>query len=103
MLMITESVNTGTFFREKVKQSQFKIASLEERDSSEDSNYWASYAKLVDEKKERLWDALLEGLEKYRSVNRIMGTARYYSHVHYHTVMYREQTFICDNRITHYM
>lgn len=49
-----------------MKQSQFKIASLEERDSSEDSDYWASYAKLVDEKKERLWDALVEGLEKYR-------------------------------------
>ncbi|XP_061176506.1 dynein regulatory complex protein 1-like [Saccostrea echinata] len=54
--------------KEKVKQSQFKIASLEERDSSEDSDYWASYAKLVDDKKERLWDALLEGLEKYSEV-----------------------------------
>lgn len=54
--------------KERVKQSQFKIASLEERDSSEDSDYWASYAKLVDEKKERLWDALVEGLEKYSEV-----------------------------------
>lgn len=54
--------------KERVKQSQFKIAFLEERDSSEDSDYWASYAKLVDEKKERLWDALVEGLEKYSEV-----------------------------------
>ncbi|KAK3087953.1 hypothetical protein FSP39_012723 [Pinctada imbricata] len=51
--------------KEKGKQSQFKIASLEERDSSQDSEYWAKYAKLTDDKRERLWDALLEGLEKY--------------------------------------
>lgn len=51
--------------KEKGKQSHFKIQALEERDSSQDSEYWAKYAKLVDPNKERLWDALIEGMEKY--------------------------------------
>ncbi|XP_060066143.1 dynein regulatory complex protein 1-like [Ylistrum balloti] len=51
--------------KEKGKQSQFKIVSLEERDSSDDSDYWAKYPSLISTNKERLWDALLEGLEKY--------------------------------------
>lgn len=51
--------------KEKGKQSQFKIASLEERDASGDSQYWAKYASLINEKKERLWEALVDGLEKY--------------------------------------
>ncbi|XP_060564284.1 dynein regulatory complex protein 1-like [Ruditapes philippinarum] len=51
--------------REKGKTSQFKIKSLEERDDSGDSEYWAKYAQVISQKKERLWDALLEGLEKY--------------------------------------
>lgn len=55
-------------FRDKGKQSDFKIQALEERDSSGDSEYWAKYAKLIDPQKERLWDALIEGLEKYRYV-----------------------------------
>ncbi|KAL3890634.1 hypothetical protein ACJMK2_002915 [Sinanodonta woodiana] len=50
---------------EKGKQSQFKIASFEERDDSEDSAYWANYAKVFDSKKERMWDALLEALQVY--------------------------------------
>ncbi|XP_052085972.1 dynein regulatory complex protein 1-like [Mytilus californianus] len=51
--------------KEKGKQSHFKIQALEERDSSQDSEYWSRYAKLIDTPKERLWDALIEGLEKY--------------------------------------
>ena len=53
-------------FREKGKQSQFKIKALEERDDSGDSEYWATYAQVLSKKKERLWEALLEALEKYR-------------------------------------
>ena len=56
------------FCREKGKQSHFKIQALEERDSSQDSEYWSKYAKLIDPQKERLWDALIEGLDKYRYV-----------------------------------
>lgn len=51
--------------KEKGKQSHFKIQALEERDSSQDSEYWSKYAKLIDPQKERLWDALIEGLDKY--------------------------------------
>ncbi|XP_052761400.1 dynein regulatory complex protein 1-like [Mya arenaria] len=51
--------------REKGKASQFKIKSLGDRDDTGDSEYWAKYAQVIDKKKERLWDALLEGLEKY--------------------------------------
>lgn len=54
--------------REKGKQSQFKIKALEERDDSGDSEYWATYAQVLSKKKERLWEALLEALEKYSEV-----------------------------------
>ena len=53
--------------REKGSRSQFRITALDERDCSEDSAYWLSYSSLLSENKERVWDALLDGLEKYRS------------------------------------
>lgn len=63
-------INRYTYFpliySDKTKSAQFKIKSLGERDDSGDSEYWAKYAQVICSKKERLWDALLEGLEKYR-------------------------------------
>lgn len=71
MFFILPLDNKNLFFvcREKGKQSHFKIQALEERDSSQDSEYWSKYAKLIDPQKERLWDALIEGLDKYRYVD----------------------------------
>ena len=46
--------------------TQFRIAALEERDASDDAIYWLKYPGVLPEKTERLWDALIDGLEKYR-------------------------------------
>ncbi|XP_041360792.1 dynein regulatory complex protein 1-like [Gigantopelta aegis] len=54
--------------KEKGGKSQFKITRLEERDDSEDSDYWQKYASVLSEKKERVWDAMTAGLEKYYEV-----------------------------------
>ena len=52
--------------RERGNRSQFRITALDQRDCSDDSAYWLKYSSLLSEKKERVWDALLDGLEKYR-------------------------------------
>ncbi|RUS77198.1 hypothetical protein EGW08_015025 [Elysia chlorotica] len=49
-------------------KAQFHLSSLEDRDDSLDSEYWNKYATLLNAKKERLWDALIEALEKYNEV-----------------------------------
>lgn len=54
--------------KERANRSQFRITALEDRDSSEDSEYWTRYSSMLSEKKERVWDALLDGLEKYSEV-----------------------------------
>ncbi|XP_064597310.1 dynein regulatory complex protein 1-like isoform X2 [Liolophura sinensis] len=54
--------------REKGHKSQFKITALEARDSSGDSQYWASYAQLLNKRKEQVWNALLEAFEKYSEI-----------------------------------
>ena len=52
--------------RERGNRSQFRITALDHRDYSDDSAYWLKYSSLLSEEKERVWDALLDGLEKYR-------------------------------------
>ncbi|XP_071854027.1 dynein regulatory complex protein 1-like [Apostichopus japonicus] len=54
-----------TPLKEKSKYQTFKIISGEERDVSGDTDYWMSYPKILSEGKEKVWSALLEGLEKY--------------------------------------
>lgn len=54
--------------RDKKGGAQFKITGQGERDSSEDEAYWHKYMVVIPDESERLWDALLEGMEKYRSV-----------------------------------
>jgi len=39
-----------------------------DRDSSKDEEYWKQLASVIDGKKERVWDALIEGFEKYSQV-----------------------------------
>lgn len=48
------------------RQPQFKVSDSESRDNSDDAAYWEMYTAIIDEKKEKLWDALVESLEKYR-------------------------------------
>ena len=48
------------------KQAQFRISNAENRDSSDDADYWSRYTRVIDTKKEKLWDALVDSLDKYR-------------------------------------
>lgn len=52
-----------------VKSYEFEIASLKERDASEDPKYWLSYPSVLTEKKKQVWSALSQGLEKYQYVS----------------------------------
>ena len=38
------------------------------RDTSMDEAYWQQLASVTDEKKERVWDAMIDGFEKYSQV-----------------------------------
>ncbi|XP_005107087.1 dynein regulatory complex protein 1 [Aplysia californica] len=60
--------DTRKGLKDSAPKSQFHITSLENRDDSLDSDYWQKYASLLNEKKERMWDALIEALEKYNEV-----------------------------------
>ena len=46
-------------------QAAYQVATLDERDDSLDVEYWSKYPNVIDETRERQWDALLEGLQKY--------------------------------------
>ena len=45
-----------------------RFGSNQNRDSSMDEDYWNQLASVIDEKKERVWDALIEGFDKYSHV-----------------------------------
>jgi hypothetical protein len=47
-------------------QVAYQVATLDDRDDSLDVEYWAKYPDVIDEQRERLWDALLSGLQKYQ-------------------------------------
>jgi hypothetical protein len=42
------------------------LNSLDDRDGSADTEYWKKYENLIDDKKEKLWDAILYSLQKYQ-------------------------------------
>jgi len=46
-------------------QAAYQVATLDDRDDSLDIEYWSKYPNVIDERRERLWDALLSGLQKY--------------------------------------
>lgn len=50
------------------KHAQFSIAMLDDRDNTEDATYWAGYPAVLSDKTEKVWDALVEGLEKYNEL-----------------------------------
>ncbi|XP_071803917.1 dynein regulatory complex protein 1-like [Asterias amurensis] len=54
--------------KEKVKFQTFRIISGEERDDSEDAEFWASFPSVLSGKQEKVWRALVDGLEKYSDV-----------------------------------
>ena len=50
----------------KKKLAKFNLASLNDRDGSADADYWLKYENLIDDKKNKLWDAMLYSLQKYQ-------------------------------------
>ncbi|XP_033109065.1 dynein regulatory complex protein 1-like [Anneissia japonica] len=54
--------------KEKQKQQTFNVISAEERDDSKDAEYWACFPTVLSEQKEKVWTALLDGLERYSNV-----------------------------------
>ncbi|KAK2171357.1 hypothetical protein NP493_1066g02024 [Ridgeia piscesae] len=50
------------------KHTQFSIAMLDDRDNTEDATYWATYPAVLSDNTEKVWDALVEGLEKYNEL-----------------------------------
>lgn len=51
--------------KDKGRDAQFKMAALDDRDNSDDTAYWAKYPAVLPEKTERLWEGLIDGMEKY--------------------------------------
>ena len=47
-------------------QAAYQVATLDDRDDSLDVEYWSKYPNVIDDQRERLWDALLSGLQKYQ-------------------------------------
>lgn len=54
--------------KSKSKLSQFRLSAIDNRNSSGDTAYWKQYQELITKDQERLWDALLTGLEKYSNI-----------------------------------
>lgn len=50
------------------KMAKFSLSSLNERNDSTDSEYWSRYENLIDDKKNKLWDAVSYSLQKYHGV-----------------------------------
>ena len=48
------------------KLAKFRLSNVDNRDDSTDKEYWEKYEHLIDEKSEKLWDAMLYGLQKYQ-------------------------------------
>ena len=47
-------------------QAAYQVATLDDRDDSLDVEYWSKFPNVIDERRERLWDGLLSGLQKYQ-------------------------------------
>lgn len=48
------------------KLAKFRLTNLDNRDDSHDHEYWDKYENLIDNKKEKLWEAMLYALQKYQ-------------------------------------
>ncbi|XP_029634822.1 dynein regulatory complex protein 1 [Octopus sinensis] len=54
--------------RSKSKLTSFQLSKVEQRKDSCDSIYWKKYYYALSKDQERLWDALIHGLEKYHQI-----------------------------------
>ena len=73
LLTALKIVKTGFYFKNAIfsilsqqKLAKFRLNNVDNRDDSADQEYWAKYEHLIDEKSEKLWDAMLYGLQKYQ-------------------------------------
>jgi hypothetical protein len=46
--------------------AKFRLTNLDNRNDSADVEYWLRYETLIDEKKNKVWDAMLYSLQKYQ-------------------------------------
>ena len=50
----------------KQKISKFRLTDSDDRDTAGDKDYWLKYINLIDEPREKVWDAVLFALQKYK-------------------------------------
>lgn len=50
----------------KKKQAKFSLSTLNDRNDANDGEYWLKYENLIDDKNNKLWDAMLSSLQKYQ-------------------------------------
>ena len=54
-------------FSENHKGNSF-MKNVAHRDNTYDEEYWTQLASVIDQQKERMWDAMISGFEKYSHV-----------------------------------
>ncbi|XP_071964667.1 dynein regulatory complex protein 1-like [Antedon mediterranea] len=68
--------------KDKLRQQTFNVISAEERDDSRDAEYWASFPTVLLGQKEKVWTALLDGLQRYSDVlterSKLLTETEYY-------------------------
>ncbi len=65
MFTLLSLKKTNFFILRSSSQVAYQVASLDERNDSLDVEYWSKYPNVIDEPRERLWDAFTSGLQKY--------------------------------------
>jgi len=50
------------------RKGSFRFGTGPVRDNSKDGDYWKMFPAVIDEKKDRLWDGLITGLERYNEI-----------------------------------
>ncbi|XP_066929722.1 dynein regulatory complex protein 1-like [Clytia hemisphaerica] len=55
-------------FKDSRKSNTVRIGSSSGRDSSYDEQYWTQLASVIDLQRERLWDGMVSGFEKYSQI-----------------------------------
>lgn len=65
-LFVSESAAPGKAITQR--QTQFYEEGAAERDSCDDANYWAKLSQGLPSSHEKIWDALIDGLDKYHTV-----------------------------------
>jgi dynein regulatory complex protein 1 len=73
LITANEAISTLKLFlsqnhknEKRQKLAKFRLTNLDDRNDSADVEYWKCYEHMIDEKKDKLWDAMLYSLQKYQ-------------------------------------